>query len=32
MARLEGYAAYVYMTDQQLGRHYLDELAKLGVG
>jgi hypothetical protein len=29
LAQLKGMAAYVYMTDAKLGRHYLDRIAKL---
>ena len=29
LARLQGTAAYVFMTDPKLGKHYLDEFAKL---
>ena len=32
LARLQGYAAYVFMTDPKLGKHYLDELAKVPAG
>ena len=32
LARLQGYAAYVFMTDPKLGRHYLDALAKVNAG
>jgi RNA-directed DNA polymerase len=30
LARLQGYAAYIHMTDPKLGRKFLDELAGIG--
>ena len=32
LARLQGYAAYIYMTDPKLGKQYLDQIAGIPTG